>query len=102
MASEYSREGTRLPETPEVYPRGASTPSDYQDRHPAGPPRDDLLEGAQQIAHFLGVKPRKIYAATSEAPDGKPRLPVFRIGRTLYARKSKLREWIERQENEAM
>ena len=84
MRQQDDRAGTRLPETTEDYPG------------------DDILEGAQQIADFLRIKPRKVYAATSELPNGRSRIPVYRIGRTLYARKSTLREWIRQQEAEAM
>ena len=84
MRQQDDRAGTRLPETSE----------DHLE--------NDILEGAQEIADFLRIKPRKVYAATSEAPDGRPRIPVYRIGRTIFARKSTLREWIRQQEAEAM
>ena len=56
----------------------------------------DLLRGADQIADFMFGTPderRKIYhlAETSK-------LPVFRLGALLCARKSTLLSWIEAQE----
>jgi excisionase family DNA binding protein len=55
---------------------------------------DDILRGADEIAAFLGIKQRrKIYHVVE---TGK--LPVFRLGAILCARKSKLLEWIEQQE----
>ena len=52
----------------------------------------DLLSGAEQIAYFLFASPndrRKIYHLAE-----KSRLPVFRLGSALCARKSKLLAWI--------
>jgi hypothetical protein len=56
----------------------------------------DLLRGADRIADFLFGDPqqrRKVYhlARTS-------RLPVFRLGSLLCARKSTLLDWVARQE----
>jgi hypothetical protein len=56
----------------------------------------DLLRGADEIAEFVFGDPqqrRSIYhlAATS-------RLPVFRLGSLLCARRSTLLEWIAEQE----
>jgi hypothetical protein len=58
----------------------------------------NLLCGADAIALFVfgDVKHRrKIYYY---ANDAKVRMPVFRIGNVICARKSTLIEWIERQE----
>lgn len=65
-----------------------------------GDPRlaDDLLRGADAIATFVFGSPehrRKVYYY---ATDAKFRMPVFRIGAIICARKSTLIEWIERQE----
>ncbi len=65
--------------------------------NPMGP---DLLRGADQIAEFIfgtTEERRKIYhlAETSK-------IPVFRLGALLCARKSKLMSWIEAQENRAL
>lgn len=60
---------------------------------------DDLLRGAEEIAHFLyGDRKhrRKVYYNASGATVG---MPVFRIGSVICARKSKLLAWIELQEN---
>lgn len=59
---------------------------------------DDLLRGADAIATFVfgGAKHRrKVYYYAS---DAKLRMPVFRIGATICARKSTLLAWIEGQE----
>jgi hypothetical protein len=85
MAGDTSRAaGGRRPETGEVRPIG-----------------DDLLRGAKEIADFLGMKPRQVYRACSETPDGTPHIPHFKVGAAIYARKSKLIEWIEEQERKA-
>jgi hypothetical protein len=59
---------------------------------------DDLLRGADEIARFVFGSPehrRKIYYY---ATDAKLRMPVFRIGAIICARKSTLLEWIRQQE----
>ncbi len=59
---------------------------------------DDLLRGADAIATFVFGSTkhrRKVYYYAS---DAKVRMPVFRIGNVICARKSTLIEWIERQE----
>lgn len=58
---------------------------------------DDVLEGAAAIATFIWGSPdarRKVYHLAKTS-----RLPVFRYGSRLCMRKSKLEEWINRQEN---
>jgi hypothetical protein len=59
---------------------------------------DDLLHGADAIAEFLfgstDHRRRVYYYATA----AKCRLPHFRIGSVVCARKSTLVEWISRQE----
>lgn len=60
---------------------------------------DDLLRGADAIATFVfgsAEHRRKIYYYAS---DAKIRMPHFRIGNVICARKSTLLEWISRQEN---
>jgi hypothetical protein len=60
---------------------------------------DDLLHGADAIAEFVfgNVRHRrKVYYLATAAKIR--RLPVFRMGSVLCARKSKLIEWIEQQE----
>ena len=57
----------------------------------------DLLSGAEAIATFMGVKPRRIYHLAE-----KQSLPVFRIGSTLCARRSTLIRWIEDMERTAI
>jgi len=55
---------------------------------------DDLLRGADVV--FGSVKQRrKVYYYATEA---KVKLPVFRMGNVICARKSKLLSWIEMQE----
>lgn len=59
---------------------------------------DDLLRGADEIAEFVFGSTkhrRKIYYY---ATDAKLRMPVFRIGAIICARKSTLLEWIRQQE----
>ncbi len=63
-----------------------------------GQPRlgDDLLRGADAIAEFLFGDPwhrRKIYHLAQTS-----RIPVFRLGSTLCARRTRLVAWIEEQE----
>ena len=56
--------------------------------------RDDLLVGADQIAEFLFGDPERrtrVYHLCHE-------LPLFRMGALLCGRKSKLIDWVERQE----
>lgn len=56
---------------------------------------DDLLRGADAIAIFIfgnAKARRKVYYYASEA---KARMPTFRMGNVICARKSKLLEWIE-------
>ena len=58
---------------------------------------DDLLCGADAIAEFLFGDPRKrrqIYHLTQKGV-----IPVFRLGATLCARKSRLLHWIEQEES---
>ena len=47
--------------------------------------KDDLIEGAEAAAAFCGLRPRQIY---NWAESG--RLPVVRIGRKLFFRRSEL------------
>jgi hypothetical protein len=57
---------------------------------------NDLLRGADAIADFIYGDPRerrKVYHLAE-----KSRLPLFRLGTQLCARKSKLLHWIEEQE----
>ena len=56
----------------------------------------DLLRGADEIAAFLYGEPgrrRKVYYLAAHS-----RLPVFRLGSVLCARRSVLMQWIESQE----
>ena len=57
---------------------------------------DDLLFGAEEIAEFVfgdRKKRRQIYHLAKHKS-----IPVFRMGSTLCARRSKLIGWIEAQE----
>lgn len=61
---------------------------------------DDMLRGAEAIAEFLfgdAKLRRKVYHVVE---CGK--LPTFRLGAILCARKSKLLEWIEQQERQSV
>ena len=56
----------------------------------------DLLRGADKIAEFVfgdGAQRRKVYHLAETS-----RLPVFRLGAVLCARRSVLLEWIAEQE----
>jgi excisionase family DNA binding protein len=53
----------------------------------------DLLKGADEIAAFLGEDRRAVYFALS-----KGRIPHFRIGQNIRARKSTLLAWMSEQE----
>ena len=60
----------------------------------------DLLRGADQIAEFIFGKAggrRKVYYLAESS-----RLPVFRLGAVLCARRSVIMNWIERQERKAV
>jgi excisionase family DNA binding protein len=57
----------------------------------------DLLSGAEAIAAYIGVKPRRVY----HLAEGR-RIPVFRIGSTLCARRSTLLRWVEDMERAAI
>jgi hypothetical protein len=58
---------------------------------------DDLLKGANEIAKFGGWSPRQVYHWTQTR-----RLPVFRLGSVLCARKSRIVAWIEDQEAQTL
>ena len=55
---------------------------------------EDLLRGADEIAKFMGLKPRQIYHL-----NANHRVPFFKIGNAICARKSRLERWLEEQEN---
>jgi len=61
---------------------------------------DDLLHGAEAIAVFVFGNVRHRRKVYYYASDAKVRMPVFRIGNVICARKSKLIEWIEAQESD--
>ena len=59
---------------------------------------EDLLRGADAISIFVfgdAKARRKVYYYAGEA---KVRMPTFRMGNVICARKSKLLDWIEQQE----
>jgi hypothetical protein len=62
---------------------------------------DDLLRGADAIAEYMfgsARHRRKVYYLST---DAKSRLPVFRMGSVICARKSTLNDWIAKQESAA-
>lgn len=66
---------------------------------------DDILIGGAPIAKFLIGRSdqkamRKLYHLTSEVPEAD-RLPIFRLGGQLCARKSTLLTWIAEREGMA-
>ena len=56
----------------------------------------EILVGIKTIAGFLGVS---IRTAKHWAYEGM--IPSFKIGHTVCARPAKLREWLDRQEQDA-
>ena len=61
---------------------------------------DDLLRGADQIAEFLfgdSTRRRRVYHLAEQS-----KLPVFRLGVMVCARKSSLLSWISAQEERGM
>jgi hypothetical protein len=62
---------------------------------------DDLLRGASEIGDFIfgkgGSNRRKVYYLAECS-----RLPIFRLGSVLCARRSVLMQWIAGQENRIM
>ena len=60
------------------------------------PPQNDLLRGAAAIASFLLDDPKQKRVVYHMFEKG--RLPAFRLGKRIYARKSSLLAWIERLE----
>jgi hypothetical protein len=60
----------------------------------------DLLEGANEIATFLYGSPKRRRTVYHLAE--KSRLPVFRFGAVLCARRSTLTAWIAEQERRAV
>lgn len=59
---------------------------------------EDLLHGAEAIAVFVFGDARHRRKVYYYASDAKVRMPVFRIGNVICARKSTLRNWIATQE----
>jgi excisionase family DNA binding protein len=53
----------------------------------------DLLDGAAEIAAFLGLSRRRVYHLV-----GTSNFPAFRMGAKICARRSVLRGWVEEQE----
>ena len=51
---------------------------------------DDLLEGADDIAAFMGWNRRRVFYAAE-----RKMIPIFRFGGRLCARKSTLRRHVE-------
>jgi hypothetical protein len=69
----------------------------------APPLADDLLRGAASIAAFLFGDPaerRQVYHLASEVKP-EHRLPCFRLGSILCARRSTLIRWIGEREGRA-
>jgi hypothetical protein len=80
-------------------PEPRALPSQAEPAAPSDPTlADDLLRGADAIATFVFGSPKHRRKVYYYATDAKMRMPVFRIGAIICARKSTLIEWIERQE----
>lgn len=56
----------------------------------------DIAYGAEAIAVMLGLTGRQVYRLSERA-----RLPIFKIGGTICARRSTVMAWIEEQEEAA-
>jgi hypothetical protein len=74
-------------------------------KNSAEPPlSEDLLEGAAAIAAFIfgdAGKRRRVYQLAEDG-RGEDKLPVFRLGDTLCARRSTLQQWIADRERGQM
>jgi hypothetical protein len=73
----------------------------------ASPLAGDMLHGAEAISLFIFGSAsesfrNKIYHAASRKVSAAARLPTFRMGAVICARKSSLLAWIERQEAAAV
>ena len=75
-------------------------PHEHDARQPCTGLGGELLEGADEIAEFMFGDPRKRRKVYHLAENSK--LPVFRLGSTLCARRSVLLSWIEDQERRAV
>ena len=58
-------------------------------------PTPDLLYGAPRIAEYLGLTPAAVYHLAAQR-----RIPTFRLGKTVCARRSTLAKRIEQLESE--
>ena len=56
----------------------------------------DVLKGAAEIAAFLGEDTRSIFYMISKGV-----IPHYRMGESIRARKSALRDWVAKQEAQA-
>lgn len=65
------------------------------DHNPAVRPAlaDDLLQGADDIAKFMGLSRRQAYHLAAAG-----RIPVFKMGAIVCARRSTILSWIAEQE----
>lgn len=71
--------------------QGSSQPTANEGSYPAL--ADDLLDGAEEIASFLGWKRRRVYHLADSN-----RIPVFKVGNSLCARRSSLLAWVAERE----
>jgi hypothetical protein len=80
----------------------ADLPVTAHDRDPAALSSlaNDLLRGASEIAEFVFGDPRQRRAVYHLAVEVRPecRMPVFRLGNLICARRSTLLRWIAEQE----
>ncbi len=80
-----------------VVPDGPAQPS-------AAALADDLLRGAAEIARFVfgnAAERRRVYHLATEVKQ-ESRIPVFRLGNLLCARRSTLLRWIAEQEGRGL
>ena len=57
----------------------------------------EMLDGAKEIAEFLGLRERSIYHLVA-----KGQLPVIRLGGKIAARRSTLERWLNDKEADAL
>lgn len=70
----------------------------------ATPLAKDLLRGAAEIAEFVfgnAAERRRVYHLATEVKE-ESRIPVFRLGNLLCARRSTLLRWIAEQEHRVL
>jgi hypothetical protein len=84
----------------EVLGRGAIQIARFALAEPKTSLSGDLLRGAAEIAEFVfgdSAQRRRVYHLATEVQEER-RIPIFRLGNVLCARRSTLLRWIAEQE----